>query len=390
MADPLLYNALDSYLYMDTMLAKATAQASAADTNRATKSTLAQCCICCWCLCMAQKALCDTPQDPNIQRIIDENLHEWECTKCIPDHHGCTGWTTCCLHWPNGQGQCNNSSMSCTWTAPANTDCIQIDMWGAGAASYGVSCCGGADGGGTGAFVSITMPWCAGWTVQTCAGCAQCCYISGYPSMGSGTQINNGRASCAAGCGFAITANGGKSGTKRILQGTPVNKFANQCFGNMGGGSGQCYCNQGYFCYTSSCSTCGIIGPVENLTNFGICYCGQTATTNHGFSVMSVGVPGMIGCRCFDTGFGGYIKSVLPPRFPLASCNCSLPSSTTCCNAYCTTNFSSCSVCCGNFGNGFAQWPGSGGRGGKYQDGGCRYGDMGRGGGFRIIVHSCA
>ena len=41
MADPLLYNALDSYLYMDTMLAKATAQASAADTNRATKSTLA-------------------------------------------------------------------------------------------------------------------------------------------------------------------------------------------------------------------------------------------------------------------------------------------------------------------------------------------------------------
>ena len=391
MADPLLYNALDSYLYIDTQLAAATSQAQTAESQRAAKSVTAACCICCWCLCQAVKAACDTPLDPNIQEIIDENLFCWECTVCIPDKHGQTGWTTCCLHWPNSAaGQCNTSSMACNWTAPANTDCIQIDMWGAGANSYGVSCCGGADGGGTGAFVSMIMPWCAGWTVQTCAGCAQCCYIQGYPSMGTGSQVNNGRPSCMSGCGFKAIAAGGKSGTKRILQGTTSSRRADQCFGGMTGGSAQCYCNQGYFCYASSCSTCGIIGPMTNLTNFGICYCGQTATTEHGFSALSVGVPGMIGCRCFDTGFGGYIKSVLPPRFPVASCNCSVPTSCTCCSSFCTSDMSSCSVCCGKFDNGYARWPGAGGRGGKYNSGGCREGDIGRGGGFRIIVHSCA
>jgi len=78
MADPLLYNALDSYLYIDTQLAAATSQAQTAEANRAAKSVSAACCICCWCLCQAVKAACDTPLDPNIQQIIDENLFCWE------------------------------------------------------------------------------------------------------------------------------------------------------------------------------------------------------------------------------------------------------------------------------------------------------------------------
>ena len=75
MADPLLYNALDAYLYSDTQLAAATSQAATHESIRAAGVPAIQCCICCACLCQAVLTACSTSDGPGgVQEIIDHIL----------------------------------------------------------------------------------------------------------------------------------------------------------------------------------------------------------------------------------------------------------------------------------------------------------------------------
>ena len=80
MADPLLYNALDAYLYSDTQLAAATSQAQTQEAIRAAGVPLLQCCICCACLCQQQLDNCATSGGPGgSQEIIDQYSTCWSC-----------------------------------------------------------------------------------------------------------------------------------------------------------------------------------------------------------------------------------------------------------------------------------------------------------------------
>ena len=389
MADPLLYNALDAYLYSDTQLAAATSQAQTQEAIRAAGVPLLQCCICCACLCQQQLTNCSTSGGPGgSQEIVDQYSTCWSCYDTLYDN-ACSGgsWVTCCFMYPaNEFGQCSsNGIMCCQWTVPANVNCVQFDLWGAGGPSWGSTCCGYSIYGATGAFASVVIPTCAGWTYTLCVGCSYCCGLSDYNQVGNYYGFNNGHPSCICGCGLQMLALGGKSASQQHLWDN-VSIFGtrpNQCFGNKCGGTGSCYCNGGYACF-QSCSSCGEVGVSRAQgVNAFICSCkpdsitsahSPNLSTSEGFTV-----PGHWGGYCLANDFNGWFIAPRPPRYHQD------------CSHYCIQwqGGNCCGGNCCNYGQGYMSWPGSGGMASISRSGACRCGDGGNGGGVRVSYRTC-
>lgn len=99
----------------------------------------------------------------------------------------------------------------CAWTVPAGAVCIQFQIWGSGAGTSSVCCCGGSPFGPSGAYATVTIPATPGCVYTLCAGCAFCCFAS---------QTTAGQGSSSYVAGFGLTnfcANPGCSAVSESL-----------------------------------------------------------------------------------------------------------------------------------------------------------------------------
>jgi hypothetical protein len=366
MANPLLYNAIDQYLYIDTQLDARTDQAAREETRRTSKKTTVQCCICCWCCCQEQVAVQKSPLPVDLQRQINDNpynLSLWDeipniAGTCIQENGGArcniptdvyTIWVcdtsgNCGATQPSGCGpSCDDRSghngcyyrcgADCSWTVPTGVSKVQFDAWGPGSGSWGSTCCGGSPWGGTGAFMSVTMNVTPGDVYCLKSGCAVCCAICQYSSV-SQAGWDYGTPTCLCGpglCNVYIGAGNPKLVAHIWLRSISGGFNVPCCAGNLAGGSGQCWCNGGYHCH-QSCSTCGVMGGTPNGARAEGCVEGD-----RGFSYR---IPGLFGVYCLDTNNYGYYQAAPVPRFECHSQWCFTFTSNACggCNCSCITN----------------------------------------------------
>ena len=395
MPDILYAAALDKQLYQDTQLTVATAQAGAQNTLRGTKNTALQCCICCHCCCLACIAACKAPADPGLQENLRKeplNLTYWEQ---VPDKDGTSGWTTFCV-----QGVANNTwgncGATCGWTVPSNVNCVQFDMWGPGAPSWGHECCGGSMYGSSGSFISTTVPTCAGDIWCLIAGCALCCNPMGpnnggnfYMSPGAPTSV----ASCTAGINACWCAIAGPSNMRGMRALVGVNTMPGWCY-TMGGCNALqqagCWCSGGSFCM-NGCATCSSTGVGMGAWHYRPKYC-ESMTLRE--STGSAGweqylMPPMYGDYCWDTNFYGYMSH---PPMMRRTANGSLGNWQSC-GYYCMTwSSGNCcgGLCCGSPGSGYCHPPGHGGQATMVRSGTCRCGNAGKGGMVRVTYYTCS
>lgn len=407
MANPLLYNAIDQYLYIDTQIDARTDQATREENRRTAKRTTVQCCLCCLCLRNVAVAEAKSPLAADINRQISENpycLKLWDeipniAGTCIQTNGGarCSIPTDTYVFWvcditgsqsatqPTGCGpscddrnghdgnyfRCGND---CSFTVPAGVSKVQFDAWGPGAPSWGAQCCGGSPWGGSGSFMSTTLDVTPGDIYCLKAGCAICCSIQ-QPSSGIGNQMafEWGTPTCICGPGFCnIRVEGGNPNAVaslwlRNFGGAGFN--VQGCYGNIGGGSGQCWCNAGYHCFDNSCATCGVMAGTKNLSEVHGC-------VNKGFMYK---VPGLFGPYCLDTNNYGYYQAPPIPRFACHSQWCFNFTSNACggCNCY------------GPTGSPIVKAPGQGGFPTHVMSGCCICGTRGNMGAVRVAYKCC-
>lgn len=151
--------------------------------------------------------------------------------------------------WTGGVLVCDTSGLwncgaSCTWTVPAGVTCARFQIWGAGAGTGFVCCCGYTPFGGTGAYASVIIPVSAGWTYTLCAGCAFCCCATA-----GGTNDVDGCASWVTGCNLNnFCAEGGEGSIfcQLVTRCVLGSSLCNWCASFLGG----CVCsNQNSVCF---------------------------------------------------------------------------------------------------------------------------------------------
>jgi len=400
-ANPLLYNAIDQYLYIDTQLDARTAQAAREECRRTQKATTVGCCLCCLCCRNAAVAAAKEPKAADLQNRIERAPFCLKLWEEIPNINGteihCNGgvmanipastvktiWV-CDTTGGQGAGQpsgCGSScsdrsgyvgnyyrcgTSACTFTVPSGVSKVQFDAWGPGAFTPGATCCGGSPWGSSGAFMSVQLEVTPGDSYCLTAGCSLCCSAQAYPNY---TCMNHswGTPTCLEGpglCNVRVEAGNQKGVAQIWLRGhSDGSFFVNQCRGNLAGGSGQCWCNSGYHCYDNSCATCGVQGGVASLSRVHGCTC-------KGFMYK---IPGLFGPYCLDTNNYGYYQAPPVPLF--AEC------SQVCFNF--TSN--SCGGCnCSSTSSPFMKMPGQGGHAVHVMGGCCICGARGNMGAVRI------
>jgi len=399
-ANPLLYNAIDQFLYIDTQLDARTAQAAREETRRTTKAQTVACCLCCLCCCNAAVAAAKQPKAADLQDKINESpfcLKYWEE---IPNMNGteihCNGgvmanipnstvktiWV-CDNSGPQGTNQpsgcgssCSDRSgytgcyyrcgQGCNFTVPSGVTKVQFDAWGPGAMTAGSTCCGGSPHGSTGAFMSMQIEVTPGDVYCICAGCSICCSTQSYGNYSCQNQ-EWGYPTCIDGpglCNVRIEAGNQKAVAQIWLRGTvPGGHTVQNCYGNAQGGSGQCWCTWGYHCFTNSCSTCGVMGGVESMSCAYGCTC-------KGFMYR---IPGLFGPYCLDTNNYGYYQAAPVPLFAECSQVCFSFSSNSCGGCNCSPTTSP-----------YMKMPGAGGHAVHVMGGCCICGARGNMGAVRI------
>jgi len=243
----------------------------------------------------------------------------------------CCLWTSpwCCCTWSTiptlgtvtgGTLVCDTTFGRCgastTYTVPAGATYLRFQMWGAGAGSYNMCCCGGSPFGGQGAYGSVIIPAVPGCQYVLCSGCAACCnnteggigsvdgypsYVTGYGLTGvcaDGGDSNNYNwlmrsARCASNlAGYCVMMGGYQEASTRIT--------CNGAYGN-------CLCSGGGFCAGSYCWQTAIPFSTSCRTPHGY----TTYASNNCHVV--VGAPGVFAaaiqcyCSCYQ------IFSVAPP-----------------------------------------------------------------------------
>jgi len=88
-------------------------------------------------------------------------------------------------------------NVCCAWTVPGGATFLRFQMWGAGAGSKGVNCCGISIYGGSGAYASVIIPAVPGCVYTLCAGCAYC-----------SLQCDNVSAATGSGCSSYVIGYG--------------------------------------------------------------------------------------------------------------------------------------------------------------------------------------
>lgn len=214
---------------------------------------------------------------------------------------------------PSGNFRCGSC---CLWTVPAEARFIRFQLWGAGAGSMGVLCCGISLPGGTGAYGSVIIPAVSGCQYTLCSGCAYCCYhccTQGSPG------VNTGCASYVTGHGLCnFCADGGEGNAYNMIQ-----RYTNCSADSNGlcillnlegiqsmcvrvGPYGACMCSWGGLCFSSSCNGGFILPSCTSYTTSCRGYYGYTTIAQNSCNYV-VGIPGMLP-RLFN--------------YPAASCYC--------------------------------------------------------------------
>ena len=241
----------------------------------------------------------------------------------IPRMPGSTGTANAGINFATGaeysglavRGNANYScGAACEWVVPAGAKFARFQLWGAGGKTGSGCCCGGADWGTSGAYASVIIPVVPGCTYSLCAGnrhqtiCqwadagGRSCmsYVTGY-----GLYNFCAEGACAKQHCCAQTCDRDGYAQTGCTRWSSLDCYA----------AGACICNgSGDFCFSNSCSSCGIIGYTKSWsTNFYGCYTGSpyASIQNIAFAYGSqvVGIPGLLGCWCFDTNFYGTTRA---------------------------------------------------------------------------------
>jgi hypothetical protein len=303
--------------------------------------------------------------------------YPWNANPCdtalwaqIPRLTGGTSFNVCDT---SGYYRCN---ASCTWTVPAGATIAQFQLWGSGSGTSPGCCCSGSPFGDTGSYTTAIMPVTAGQQYVLCSGCAYCCCAY----SGGGHNSASGQPSYVTGPGITtLCAVGAVAGGLGQIYCTIVDLWqlgAHGCCRWAAAGqtsAGSCICNNGSYCFTSSCGTCGII-PIQVV--------GGLTTPRQGVATITCGfattLPSFHGGGCNSGDHYGYHTSP-----PVISETHGVFTGSDCCASYTSGS------CCGGWNcsavNGYRQHPGSGGAHNHMMGGSAEgYGDQGRMGMVRV------
>jgi hypothetical protein len=248
---------------------------------------------------------------------------------------------------------------SCNWVVPAGVTYARFQLWGAGAGSHGMCCCGGGIWGGSGAYASAILPVTPGTTYCICAGCAYCCYMSdaGYTSGGGCASFVVGPGLynfCAEGgepspyC-WLQRANG-KDGQTVTFDGYCVLMNASTRCNKISKGTvyGWCMCGGGGFCFGSNCTGNDVIPFTTSTKSF---YGSVTTPTRVCHYV--IGANGMFNAAGLDfSGAQDACRCLFHP--PIVNLTC-------CCCGKSMSSFTFDFGCCYRACDGFFQFPSRGG-----------------------------
>lgn len=266
---------------------------------------------------------------------------------------------------------------TCTWTVPAGATTAKFQAWGAGKGSNPGCCCGGHPFSNNGVYSEITIKVTAGDQYSVCAGCScqRWCCSSTEPGYGCMSGVTGNGICCFKADGaYAADAPCASLNTARVSVGNGGNcRRFQQLWCND---SGPCWCSYGYYCYASSCATCGMVPVATDCCQSCGCSCATTACkVNDGgdFVVRSI-----VGGGCLETNNYGF--HLRPPIIDADS------GSEFSCSSGCYYASFSSNCCCGGC-NG-SNWNWHPGHGGSYTHvmGGnnTHKGDTGRGGMVQI------
>jgi hypothetical protein len=188
-------------------------------------------------------------------------MEPWDCTNwaAIPSINAVNGFQVCDVSASEAAGQLRCGA-TCTWIVPPGVTTARFQVWGAGAGSHNMCCCGGGMWGGSGAYASVILPVTPGSSYTICAGCAQCCFMqdagptagAGSPSWVTGPGLCN---FCADGgepspyCWLQRATGRPGSGMCVIMN---AQNYTNKV--NKGTSYGWCMCGGGGFCWGNQCS----------------------------------------------------------------------------------------------------------------------------------------
>jgi hypothetical protein len=264
-----------------------------------------------------------------------------------------TGNLTVCD--PSGNYRCG---VCCGWTVPAGVTYARFQIWGAGAGSHNMCCCGGGMWGGSGAYASVILPVTPGNVYTICSGCAYCCYMqSAGPTVGAGCAsyvVGPGLYNfCAEGgepnpyCGLQRAQ--GLDGQTATFDGRCMIMNASTRGNKIGKGTtyGWCMCGGGGFCWGTGCSGNDALPYTTSIKSF---YGSVTNPTKACHYV--IGANGMFNSINQTTSYTEGCKYLTHPpivNFCCATCSVYMNAGLTCCGA---------SI---NAVNGYFQLPGRGG-----------------------------
>ena len=242
----------------------------------------------------------------------------------------------CGTYWKCGEGA------TCTWTVPVGASQAKFQAWGAGQGTNPACCCGGANFGFNGAYSEITIKVTPGDQYTICAGCACCrwCCSNDYPSYGCMSGVTGNGICCFKADGAYcehqechsqnwLRVNSSAPG----MPGAACRRHQNPYCTT----SGSCYCSYGGWCFSNSCSTCGVYPIMIDCCNY-ITYCSCATTACKVVDGVENGFRGMGGGTCYDTNnYGWYTR---PPHLDAdtglhfgcqVGCSCASVSSNCCC-----------------------------------------------------------
>ncbi len=251
---------------------------------------------------------------------------------------------------------------SCTWTVPAGTTSMRVQMWGAGGgANKPPCCCGHTPFGSTGAYSSVIVPVEAGWTYTLCAGCAYCCY--GFTTTGHRRWY--GQCSYIQGCHFCnYCVDGGRGSMGNWM--ADYGHFCTCRIAYYTGNEGYEFCNQG----TDWCSGGqSLTSEIDYVAGAGIHGTLNDIAEPTAENVV-YGIRGIWPKQCWDGNHYGYEVHAPVPGFlnDIDTQCCVQYTSGNCCGCQCSAWQTSC-----------LRLPGAGGWGSHAMGGGnSLYGDVGK------------
>lgn len=298
-----------------------------------------------------------------IRLTCDLQLKPWDCRSwgSIPSLVTIDGGLKVCDASGSAAANQIRCGASCSWTVPAGVTTARFQVWGAGAGSHNMCCCGGGMWGGSGAYSSVILPVTPGDTYTVCAGCAYCCNM-----RDAGATAGSGASSYVTGPGLCnFCADGGEANTYCLYPRhgmtsgycTHRNNSMVCSIESKGTVYGWCMCSGGGWCWSNTC-----VGrpSLPFITSCRTWYGCVTAPTKSCHFV--IGAPGMFnsinmsGGDGNSTGDGSYNEyCMLVTHPPIVNLTCD------CCAQWIYAGNTCAGSCYGHIYNGVFPFPSRGG-----------------------------